>query len=189
MALAACSSGAAGSGTSGSAAGSTANPVTLTYSGWTLKTTPEFTTLANTFNQSHPGIKVEVKEYDSADYETQMTADLSAGKATDLITLKSTKVVNTWAPALLDVSDIAKALPDNVYGTKTYALNGKYYAVPYRQDITLLFYNKDLFAKAGVALPDGTWTWSDYATAAEKLTTNLKAGGSTAVGTYMHSWQ
>ena len=61
-----------------------------------------------------------------------------------------------------------------------YEIDGKTYGVPYRQDSWVLYYNKDLFDKAKVAYPDGSWTWDDYAKAAKDLTTGLKAAGSQA---------
>lgn len=62
-------------------------------------------------------------------------------------------------------------------------MDGKAYAVPYRQDSWVLFYNKDLFAKADVKAPNGSWTWDDYDAAAKALTKGGKKG------TYLHRWQ
>ena len=132
-----------------------------------------------------------MKEYDASNYDTQMTADLAAGTAPDLFVQKTLKNFFTYQDGeqLLDVSDVAGKLSSDVDGVPNYTVDGKTYAIPYRQDAWVLYYNKDLFKKAGVAEPDGSWTWDDYATAAKALTTNLKAAGADAVGTYQHSWQ
>ena len=184
--LAACSSGSSAPG--GSTSGGN-QPVTLTLSGWSLSTTPEFQTLATAFHKEHPNITIDLKEYDSTNYDTLMTADLAAGKAPDIITMKNVDHVATYAQggALLDVSDVK--LPSGISGASSYVINGKSYAVPYRQDSWVLFYNKDLFAKAGVADPDGSWTWADYMNAAAKLESGLKAAGSSATAAYEHIWQ
>jgi multiple sugar transport system substrate-binding protein len=165
--------------------------VTVTLSSWSLSTTPEFKTLADGFKALHPNVTVQLKEYDAAQYDTLLTADLSAGSAPDIITQKTFKNYYTYATdgALRDISDIAQKLPDGTGGKAAYAIDGKSYGVPYRQDAWVLFYDKDLFDKAKVAYPDGSWTWDDYAKAAKDLTAGLKAAGSTAVGTYQHSWQ
>ena len=165
--------------------------VTITMSGWSLATTPEFKTLADGFHALHPNVTVEVKEYDPAQYDTLLTADLSAGNGPDIITQKTFKMFYTYVDggALLDISDVAARLPDSTNGRASYAIDGKTYGVPYRQDSWVLYYNKDLFDKAKVGYPNGSWTWDDYAKAAKDLTTGLKAAGSTAVGTYQHSWQ
>ncbi len=169
------------------ASGSSSAPVELTLSGWSLSTTPEFQTLVDAFKKAHPEITVTIKEYAADQYEPLMLADMTAKQAPDIITIKQAKYTWQWASAgqLMDISDIVSALPDSVSGAGSYTVNDKNYGVPYRQDSWLLFYNKDLFDKAGVAIPDGTWTWDDYVAAAKELTSKL--GG--PKGTYQHSWQ
>lgn len=178
LALAGCSGGAdAGANTDPDA------PVTLTLSGWSIDTTPEFQRLADAFSEDHPNVTIELKEYDPTEYNTLVTADLAAGSGPDIITQKEVKYVTTFQEGgqLLDVSDVA--LPDGISGTDSYEVDGAAYAVPYRQDSWVLFYNKTLFEAAGVDQPDGSWTWDDYADAAEALTTD------TAKGAYLHRWQ
>ncbi|GAA0474929.1 sugar ABC transporter substrate-binding protein [Actinoplanes capillaceus] len=166
-------------------------PVTLTLAGWSLATTPEFKTLTDGFRAAHPDIAVELKEYDAANYDTQMIADLAAGKAPDIYVQKNLKNFYTYqnGKQLLDVSDVAGKLGSGVGGLSSYQVDGKTWAIPYRQDSWVLFYNKALFDKAGVKHPDGSWTWDDYGTVAKELTTKLKAAGDKALGTYQHTWQ
>jgi multiple sugar transport system substrate-binding protein len=166
-------------------------PITLTLAGWSLATTPEFKTLADGFKTSHPDITVELKEYDAANYDTQMIADLAAGKAPDVYVQKNLKNFYTYqnGKQLVDVSDVAAKLGPKVGGLSFYQVEGKTYAIPYRQDSWVLYYNKALFDKAGVKHPDGSWTWAEYAAAAKQLTTGLKAKGDKALGTYQHTWQ
>ncbi|WP_217180886.1 ABC transporter substrate-binding protein [Streptomyces sp. AC495_CC817] len=178
LALAGCS----GSTDAGESADPDA-PVTLTMSVWNLENTPEFKTLADAFSAEHPNITIELKEYDAAEYNTLVTADLAAGSGPDIITQKEVKYVTTFQEGgqLLDVSDVA--VPKGIKGADSYKVDGVAYAIPYRQDSSVLFYNKALFDSAGVEYPDGSWTWDDYQAAAEKLTT----GG--VKGAYMHRWQ
>ncbi|WP_164234777.1 extracellular solute-binding protein [Microbacterium hydrocarbonoxydans] len=158
-------------------------PVTLTLSGWSLETTPEFQTLADAFTAEHPNVTIELKEYDAAEYNTLVTADLAAGSGPDIITQKEVKYMTTFQEGsqLLDVSDVE--LPEGISGADSYKVDGTAYAVPYRQDSWVLFYDKDLFDAAGVEYPDGSWTWDDYADAAAALTTD------TVKGAYLHRWQ
>ena len=118
-----------------------------------------------------------------------MIADLAAGSAPDLYILKNLKNFYTYenGKQLMDVSDVAKTYDSKTSGLAFYQVNGKTYAIPYRQDSWYLFYDKDLFDKAGVAIPDGKWTWDDYATAAGKLSKAL--GSSGVFGSYQHTWQ
>lgn len=178
LTLAGCSG---GSDTGGSADPDA--PVTLTLSGWSIDTTPEFQTLADAFTEDHPNVTIELKEYDATEYNTLVTADLAAGSGPDIITQKEVKYVTTFQEGgqLLDVSDVP--LPDGISGTDSYEVDGAAYAVPYRQDSWVLFYNKALFDAAGVEHPDGSWTWDDYTDAAEALTTDASKGA------YLHRWQ
>jgi multiple sugar transport system substrate-binding protein len=187
LALTACGSGGSGGGDAASPDG----PVTLTLAGWSLSTTPEFQALADAYQEANPDVTVEVKEYPAGnDYATAMTADLAAGTAPDIYILKNLKDFVTYSAGsqLLDVSDVAAELDPATGGLDAYeAEDGKTYAVPYRQDSWVLYYDKDLFAKAGVAEPDGSWTWDDYDKAARDLTTALEGDG--VQGTYLHNWQ
>jgi multiple sugar transport system substrate-binding protein len=185
LSLAACSGGPAAAP---SASSDDKKPVTLTVSGWSLATTPEFQTLADGFHEAHPNVTIQVKDYDAAQYATLLTADLAAGTAPDVMAIKQVTDMVTFASGgqLVDVSDVK--LTDGIKGASSYKLDGKQYAIPYRLDGNVLFYNKDLFKKAGVDAPDGSWTWDDYTAAAEKLKTGLKSAGSSALPAYLHTW-
>ena len=188
MALTGCSGGGT---TAGSSASGSAAPVTISLAGWSLATTPEFKTLADAFHAANPNVTVELKEYDAANYDTQMVADLAAHRAPDMYVQKTLKNFFTYQDGgqLMDVSDVAKKLGKGINGLSSYKVDGAAYAIPYRQDSWYLYYNKDLFDAAKVAYPDGTWTWDDYAKNAGLLAAGLKAAGSPALATYQHSWQ
>lgn len=179
------------SGCSGDDGSDSSGPVTLTLGGWSLATTPEFKTLADGFHTANPDVTVELKEYDATNYDTQMIADLAARKAPDIYVQKNLKNFYTYQNGrqLLDVSDVAKTLGDDVGGLSNYQVDGKTYAIPYRQDSWVLFYNKTLFDKAGIPAPDGSWTWDDYTSTSKQLTAKLKAAGSKTLGNYQHVWQ
>lgn len=184
LALAGCSGGG-----DEAAAPEESGPVTLSLSGWSLDTTPEFQALADAFHEENPDITVEVKGYDAAEYNTLLTADLAAGAGPDIITQKEVKFVPTFVEGgqLLDVSDVE--LPDGISGAASYEVDGTAYAVPYRNDSWVLYYNKALFDEAGVEYADGSWTWDDYAEAAAELNSGLAGAGSAAKAAYLHNWQ
>ncbi|MEU4745712.1 extracellular solute-binding protein [Actinosynnema sp. NPDC023658] len=186
LALVATACGGSGDSTTGSG-----GPVTLSMSAWSLNSTPEFKKLAEAFHSENPDITVEFKEYDATNYDTQLTADLAAGSGPDVFILKNLKNFITYqgGDQLLDVSDVADGLGGGVNGLGNYKVEGATYAVPYRQDSWYLYYNKDLFAKAGVTPPAATWTWADYEKATADLTAGLKAAGSPAKAAYQHVWQ
>jgi multiple sugar transport system substrate-binding protein len=183
LALAGCSGGGE------AAPEESSGPVTLSLSGWSLDTTPEFQKLADAFHEENPDITVELKGYDATEYNTLITADLAAGSGPDIITQKEVKFVPTFVNGgqLLDVSDVE--LPDEISGAGSYEVDGTAYAVPYRNDSWVLYYNKALFDQAGVEYPDGSWTWDDYSDAAAALTEGIAGAGGTAKGAYLHNWQ
>ena len=47
--------------------------------------------------------------------------------------------------------------------------HGKVYAVPYSSVYSLIEANKDLLDKAGVAIPNGSWTWDEFMKACAKI--------------------
>ncbi len=49
------------------------------------------------------------------------------------------------------------------------------------RDITskVMFFNTELFEKAGVAIPDANWTWDDFEAIARKMTRDLDGDGKT----------
>ena len=79
-------------------------PITLTLAGWSFATTPEFKTLADGYHAAHPDVTVQLKEYDAANYDTQMVADLAAGKGPDIYPQKTLKNFYTYHYLLLFIS-------------------------------------------------------------------------------------
>ena len=65
--------------------------------------------------------------------------------------------------------------------------NDKSYALPYRNDWYVLYYNKDLFDAAGVEYPSNDMTWAEYYELAEKMTSG--DGSSKVYGSHNHTWQ
>ena len=52
----------------------------------------------------------------------------------------------------------------------TQNIDGDYYAIPYCQNINMVYFNKKLFDEAGVEYPKNGWTWQDFRETAAKLT-------------------
>jgi ABC-type glycerol-3-phosphate transport system substrate-binding protein len=55
-------------------------------------------------------------------------------------------------------------------------VDGKQVAIPYDLGPLMVYYNKDMFDKAGVQAPKPGWTTNDFLAAAKKLTTGGKYG-------------
>lgn len=166
--------------------------IELTMAGWSIDSTPEFTVLKEGFEAANSDVVVVIKEYSADDYETQLTTDLSADAAPDVFPIKNLQPYHYLLRngALADVSALAEPLAeDGNINLEHLTVEGSVYALPYRQDSWVIYYNKDLFDTAGVAHPDGSWTWDDYAEAAQQLTEGLAGTDTPAKGTYHHTWQ
>ncbi|MEV0586167.1 sugar ABC transporter substrate-binding protein [Nonomuraea sp. NPDC050310] len=150
--LAACGSGGGSSESAG--------PVTLTYRLWDEQQKVGYDKVMAAFEKANPNIKVKIEVMPYDDYWTKLTADAVAGSAPDVFWMQV-----SYFPAfvtkgvLADLSplklDPAKYHP-NVVASNTY--EGKLYGVPKDWGMPGLLYNKDLFEKAGVEMPDKlTW--------------------------------
>lgn len=181
MLLSACGSGnAAGADNKGIPAFDPNAKTEISFAGWALSSTPEFQILADAFMVKYPNVTVTVKEYSSDSYDKQMTADLASHKVPEVFPIKSMNSYYTYAvesKGLADLTDIAKSFDSEKLDVSTHEIDGKYYGLPYRRDLWVMYYNKDMFEKAGVAAPDGTWTWDDYIKTAEELKENLPSAG------------
>lgn len=74
---------------------------------------------------------------------------------------------------------------DDTYAYPT-LVGGKSYGIPIEPGIYGIFINKDMLDAAGLEIPKEGWTWDDYRTYAEKMTTG--SGADTIYGSFMHSW-
>lgn len=65
--------------------------------------------------------------------------------------------------------------------------DGSFYAVPFRSDMWVLYYNKDIFDAAGVAYPANDLTMAEYDALARQLTSGV--GADKVYGTHYHTWR
>lgn len=182
LALSACGSGDDKTGGSG--------PITLTVSVWSLSSTPEFQALFDAFQKANKDITIKPVDILAADYPTKVTTMLASGDSTDVITMKNVIEYAKYAGRgqLTDVTPLATSdLGTKLTGLDAFKQEGdKYYALPYRQDFWILYYNKKLFDAAKEPYPTNL-TWDQYAELAKKLTSGT--GQEKVYGTYHHPWR
>jgi len=149
---------------------------TVTYGFWDANQRPAIESLVAAFEKENPTIKIQIMVIPWGEYWTKLQASVAGGQAYDTFWMNgpyfpiyaSQGVLKEMGPdfkkAGIDMSKYSKAL------TAMYTLNGKIYGLPKDYDTIGLFYNKDLFDKAGVAYPSENWTFDDLKAAAKKLT-------------------
>ncbi|MFC0842523.1 extracellular solute-binding protein [Streptomyces noboritoensis] len=142
---------------------------------WNIQTTEPSKTVwperAKAFEAANPHVRVKLVTMENDAYKSKMTALTSSGKLPDIYhtwgggVLKQqidaglvedlTPSVQPWAETLVPAS------------AKAYQFDGKTYAVPFDIGAVGFWYNKALFAKAGIESPPTTW--AGYLDAVGKL--------------------
>ncbi|WBQ08348.1 ABC transporter substrate-binding protein [Kribbella sp. CA-293567] len=158
---------------------------------WNYATTPEFKAIIDGFEQANPGIDVQPVDILADDYAEKVTTMLAGGDSTDVLTMKNVIDYSRFGTRgqLVPLTDEAKKLdPAKYSGLDAYDLDGKYFALPYRQDFWVLYYNKALLEQAGVAESKlHNLSWDGYAELAKSLTKG--SGGGKVYGAYQHTWR
>ena len=158
----------------------------LTVVTWDATTTPYLDAQKAAFEASHPGVTIEYVDVASQDYAVKTTTMLEGGDTSDVFMIKEIdNLINWQAQGFAAPLDTTGYDMSGFVGTeKNYAVDGVQYAIPFRSDFWVLFYNKDLFDAAGVELPTNDMTWDQYAELAKKLTDKDKG----IYGTHYHTW-
>jgi len=126
-----------------------------------MKTRPYLVELKAAFERANPDIEVawEIVPWDGL--RQKLTTEIAGGNNTDLVILAT-----TWLPDLVSQSLLAPLdglLPSSFTDRflpnflQRQALNGKQYGLPVAASVRALFYNKDIFARAGITAPPATW--------------------------------
>lgn len=135
--------------------------------------------MVDEFNKTHKDIEVSLEAYGS-DFDTKISAGMGSGDAPDVMYMWD---YPSYAGGLEPLDDyIAKEGADyksDFYDTlwNYNSLDGKTYGIPVGFTTHALYYNKDLFKKAGVEEPTDTWTWSDLEKAAKTISEKTDAKG------------
>jgi multiple sugar transport system substrate-binding protein len=129
------------------------------------------------FEAAHPDIDVQYETASFNDYFTKLQTVIAAGQAPDAFELNYENFVSfANKGALADLGPLLSAdtgFKTDIYNPTALAAfseGGKQYGLVESFSNVVLFYNKDLFDKAGVAYPTAEWTWKDELAAAQKLT-------------------
>jgi len=150
--------------------------VKITYSMWGSAEEGSVTqAVADKFNASQDRIEVEVVSIPWETYMTKLNTQATGGQLPDTGMLKEDGVIQWTSEGMLnDVSAMYEGSDSKPLDSLAYKYQGKTVAYAAANEILLLYYNKDMFDKAGVAYPpsvlDQAWTWDEFVAAAKKLT-------------------
>lgn len=170
---------------------SPAKTVELKYYGWNDEKS-YLEPAVEAFNAQSSNIKVTSTFMVPEDYYVKALTMISSGNADfDLYSVNGIDKLNQYqqVKGLVDLTPLIKDKNIDVskYGPSIQSLKveDKYYALPYRTSCYAIFYNKDIFDKAGIPYPENL-TWEEYAAIALKLTTG--SGQDKVWGGFIADW-
>jgi len=178
-------------GTNGAFAQS--NKITLKMRVWDLKTTPYWQAVVDAYQAENPNVSVELIDTSSAEYMDVVNVALSGGDKTDIITVKDVPGYYAMLSRgqIISLNDYIKSgnvdLSSFSGAAEQLTLDGKIYALPFRSDIWILYYNKAIFDAAGVPYPTNDMTWAKFDEVARKLTKG--SGADKIYGAHFHIWR
>ena len=167
-AVAGCSSGGSSGGSGGS------GPATVNWWTWDPNQALAYEQCIPAFEKANPGIKVDISQYNVAQYFTKLTASFVAGNAPDAFMnsvtyLQSYASQNQLMPLNKYISQSNLDMSQYSIGTSGWKYtNGDQYALPMDWATNVLYYNSALVEKAG-------YTQAEM----DKLTWNPQANGGT----------
>jgi raffinose/stachyose/melibiose transport system substrate-binding protein len=119
--------------------------------------------LANQYMKAHPNVTIKITTIENDSFKTKLATDMQSGNPPDLFHSWGGGVLFQYAQAGL-VKDITPDLQGdwgnsfNKSALDVYGQDGKYYGVPWDMGAVGFWYNKTLFAKAGIQQPPTTWS-------------------------------
>src|SRR5262245_19827732 len=145
--------------------------VRITVPEYSAKTRPYFSEAERGFEAANPGIDIQLDMVPHGELRRQLTTELGEATNPDLALISSRWLVDfvklgALKPLNSFVSDDLKARLIAPFLSAA-MMDGKLYGLPFTGSVRALYYNTDLFGKAGIA--EAPKTWDELKIAAEKV--------------------
>jgi len=167
--------------------------ITLKMLVWDLSTTPYWQDVADAYQAENPNVTIELVDLASTEYQNVVNVMLSGGDETDIITVKDIPGYNAMLSRgqIIPLNDYIEAdeidLSQYSGAAEELTWEGSIYALPFRSDIWIMYYNKDIFDAAGVDYPTNDMTWDEFDAVARQLTSG--EGADKIYGAHFHVWR
>ncbi len=134
------------------------------------------------FEKQNPNIKVDLQTIGYNDYFTQLQSKVVGGNAADVFELNFENFVSYASQGTLSQLDgeLGDTSGFNKTALNAFVYDNKQYGIPNSFSNVLLFYNEELFDKAGIEYPNDSWTWADV----EKVGAKIRALDKDTFGFY-----
>ena len=166
---------AAPASTAPSEAPSASTAEAVSFDWWHITTDqvgkPDFQAIADAYMAANPNVKINITVLENEAFKTKLATSIQSGDVPDLFQSwgGGTMAQQADAGMLKDITTDIASWKDTINpgALSIYAYNGKQYGVPWDMGMIGFWYNKDLFAKAGITSPPTTW--DEYLTDVAKL--------------------
>jgi multiple sugar transport system substrate-binding protein len=156
--------------------GSSGKKVTLNVALWDENVTDVMKKTIDIYKKDHPEVDVKVTYTPWVDYWSKLKTSLAGKSGPDVFWMNGPNIYRYAADGL--VKDIQPMIEADKVNTDNYTkalvdlytFKGHLYGMPYFLDAVGLYYNKELFDKAGIKYPDASWDWNTIQTNGAKLT-------------------
>jgi multiple sugar transport system substrate-binding protein len=172
----AASAPAASSAGSASAAGASGDKVAVTYAFWGGEDEAKSTqTVVDTYNATCENTEVTCLTIPWENYMDKLNTMATANELPDCAMMNEAGCIK-WATQdmLADISTMYGADESKPLDCLAFHFGGKTVAYSAANEDLVLFYNKDMFDKAGAEYPptdaEKAWTWDEFVATAKKLT-------------------
>src|SRR5919106_1101184 len=159
IALAACGGSDDEESGDGSASGAVEGEISLLVPEYSANTEKFWRDLIGRFESANPGAKVKLQTVSWTDINQKVTTLVSTNQAPDILNLDA--YANFAGDELLLPAEEVLSPETQADFIDKFAENGKLdgtqYGIPFVGSVRGLFYNKDIFRKAGVQKPPETW--------------------------------
>jgi multiple sugar transport system substrate-binding protein len=162
----------------------TAAPVKITYMEWGDPAELDvWKAIVSDFEAANPNITVDVQVSDWDSYWTKLKTLLAANSSPDVFAMDAPLYMDYQARgSLLNLQPYIDANPGMLEGLfpntlDAYRTPQGYFGLPRDFQTIVVFYNKDMFDKAGVAYPKAGGTYDDLRATAKALTKSTKGDG------------
>ncbi|MGZ6346642.1 MAG: ABC transporter substrate-binding protein, partial [Anaerolineales bacterium] len=160
------------------------SPVQITYMEWGDPAELDvWKAIVTDFEAANPNIKVNVEVSDWDTYWTKLKTLLAANTPPDVFAMDAPLYLDYQSRGvLLNLQPYIDSNPGMLDGLfpntlTAYQTPDGYFGMPRDFQTIVVFYNKDMFDKAGVAYPQPNWTYDDLRVTAKALTLDTNGDG------------
>ncbi|MDQ3702858.1 MAG: sugar ABC transporter substrate-binding protein, partial [Chloroflexota bacterium] len=144
-----------------------------------------YETLVAAFARAQPAARVELRHVPGQnEFRTRLVSDLAAGAPADVVLLNYRRYAefaagNAFVPVdrFLARSSVLRAADFYPDALRPFYWDGALVGVPQNLSSLVVYFNKSLFDRAGVAHPKDDWTWEGFLAAAVALTRAAERDG------------